>query len=141
MVRERNLTNVLFAGQHPSSGMPDFYRAADALLVHLKPSEIAEHAIPTKVIAYLAAGRPIVCATGGAAGDLVSAAGAGPVVAAGDARALARAVESLAARPAAAREALGSNGRRYFEDHFERRRVIDVYESVLAELACGSRRA
>jgi glycosyltransferase involved in cell wall biosynthesis len=141
MVRERNLTNVIFTGQHPSSAMPDFYRAADALLVHLKASEIAEHAIPTKVIAYLAAGRPIVCATGGAAGDLVAEANAGPVAGAGDARALADAVTSLAAQPPAVRESLGSNGRRYFEDHFERRRVIDVYESVLAELARGSRGA
>jgi colanic acid biosynthesis glycosyl transferase WcaI len=140
MVGERNLTNVIFAGQHPASAMPDFYRAADALLVHLKPSDIAEHAIPTKVIAYLAAGRPIVCATGGAAGDLVAGADAGPVVDAGDARALASAVESLAGQPPAARESLGSNGRRYFEDHFERRRVIDVYESVLAELAREPRR-
>ena len=134
--RARNLalSNVVFAGRHPASDMPDFFHAADALLVHLRPSTIASHAIPTKILAYLAAGRPIVCATGGAAADLVRTAGAGVIVEPGEPRLLADAIRGLAALPPAEREALGASGRRYLRAEFNRQRVIDEYESILREV-------
>jgi len=140
LVTDRALPNVTFAGRHPVDEMPAFMRAADALLVHLRPSEIADHAIPTKILSYMAAARPVICATGGAAADLVRAAGAGCVTAPGDPRALADAVLDLARRPPPARERLGSNGREYLLAHFERQMVIDGYERILLELAGSQRR-
>jgi colanic acid biosynthesis glycosyl transferase WcaI len=115
--------------------MPAFFGAADALIVHLRPSEIAEHAIPAKILAYLAAGKPIVCAVPGAAADLVRDAGAGSVVAPGDARALAAAMLDLAARHPSELQVLGGNGRRYFAEHFSRAHVMRVYEDILHEAA------
>jgi glycosyltransferase involved in cell wall biosynthesis len=56
LVSRNGLTNVRFVGKHPQAEMPAFMRAADALLVHLRRSEIADYAIPTKVLSYLAAG-------------------------------------------------------------------------------------
>lgn len=135
MVAEKQLSNVRFAGRHPAEEMPDFFRAADALLVHLRPSEIADHAVPTKILSYLAAGRPVVCATAGAAADLVRAAGAGPVCAPGDASAMAAAATGLASMPAAAREALGASGRAYLTRQFDKQTVIDDYERLLDEVA------
>jgi colanic acid biosynthesis glycosyl transferase WcaI len=134
-VRELQLTNVRFLGHQPASAMPDFYSAADALIVHLKRSEIADVSIPTKILAYLAAGRPIVCASGGAGADLMAEAGAGPIVEPGDAGGLAAAVASLSVLSGKEREQLGARGRRYFDEHFERARVIDFYERALADLA------
>jgi glycosyltransferase involved in cell wall biosynthesis len=133
-VAKRRLTNVVFAGRHAASAMPDFLRASDALLVHIRPSDVAEHAIPTKILAYFAAGRPILCAMGGAAGDLVTDADAGVVIEPGDAARLAAAVASLAALPLRERERFGSNGRRFLAEHFERQHVIDFYEAVLADV-------
>jgi colanic acid biosynthesis glycosyl transferase WcaI len=127
------LSNVIFAGQHPASAMPDFYRAADALVVHLRPSAIAAHAIPTKILAYLAAGKPIICAMSGAAAELVDDARAGILVAPGDAAALAEAIRMLAATPAAERNIMGANGRRYLLDHFAKDQIIDEYERFLRE--------
>jgi glycosyltransferase involved in cell wall biosynthesis len=133
---QRNgLSNVVFAGRHPAAEMPDFFRAADALLVHLRPSGIADHAIPTKILAYLAAARPIVCAMPGAAADLVRDAQAGPVLSPGDAPGLARVIQALARLPAAERQTLGMNGRRYLDEHFRKARVIDEYEGILSEAA------
>lgn len=129
------LVNVVFAGQHPASAMPDFFRAADALLVHLRPSMIAAHAIPTKILAYLAAGKPIICAVPGAAAELVTAAAAGPVVPPGEPHALAATIRELAALPPETRERMGASGRCHLERHFRKDRVIDEYEAVLRELA------
>lgn len=102
---------------HPASEMPDFFRAADALLVHIRPSEIADHSVPTKMLAYMAAGRPIVCAMPGAAAELASAACAGPVLPAGDAPA-----------------------KQFLAHLFSKSGVIDEYERVLVERGRGTGR-
>lgn len=135
LVGELGLCNVHFLGQHPQSEMPALLRAADALVVHLRRSEIAEHAVPTKILSYLAAGRPVLCATSGAAAELIRAAKAGVTIAPGDSRALADAVVQLQSLSADDREQLGRNGRQYLDAHFEKGRVIDGYERTLYELA------
>ena len=134
-VRQRRLSNVIFAGRHPSSAMPDFYRGADALLVHLRPSRIADLAIPTKVLAYLAAGKPIVCAVPGATAELVRTSGAGTVSPPGDADALAGAIRQLAAAPASERAAMGARGPSYLSAHFRREHVIGEYAQILQEVS------
>jgi colanic acid biosynthesis glycosyl transferase WcaI len=135
MVAEKGLTNVHFVGRHSSGEMPAFLRAADALVVHLRPSEIADHAVPTKILSYLAAGRPVVCATTGASAELVRAANAGLTCEPGNASALAATITALASMPIATREQLGSNGHAYLHAHFEMQTVIDVYERALDEVA------
>jgi colanic acid biosynthesis glycosyl transferase WcaI len=135
LIAGQGVRSITFAGRHPAAEMPAFMRAADALLVHLRPSEIADHAIPTKILSYMAAARPVVCATGGAAADLIRAADAGVVTPPGDAEALAAAVLGLAACSADERARLGQNGRRHLEAHFEKGAVIDEYERLLIELA------
>lgn len=137
--RGLGLSNVRFAGRHPATAMPDFFRAADALLVHLRPSTIAAYAVPTKMLAYLAAGRPIVCAVPGAAAELAHAAGAGPVIPPGDPQALAHALRQLAAMSTAERDTLGARGRAYLREHFNRSRVIGEYEAILRETAAEPR--
>lgn len=139
LISEKGVTNVRFAGQHPSSEMPAFMRAADVLLVHLRCSQIADHAIPTKILSYMAAGRPVLCATGGAAADLIRSAEAGIVTDPGDAAALVEAVVHLASLSPEAREQLGQNGRAYLHAHFEKQAVIDEYERVLSEMAAARR--
>jgi glycosyltransferase involved in cell wall biosynthesis len=135
LTEERRLGNVQFVGRHPAAEMPDFLRAADGLLVHLRPSGIAEHAIPTKILSYLAAGRPILCAAGGASADLVGEAGAGLTLAPGDPAGLAAAVTRLASMTLKDRLQSGERGRQYLIANFEKTRVIDFYEQVLMELA------
>jgi glycosyltransferase involved in cell wall biosynthesis len=135
LAAEQGLANVIFAGHHPAGEMPAFMQAADALVVHLRPSAIAEHAIPTKILAYLAAGRPVICATGGAAAELVREAGAGVTPPPGDAAALAGAILQLQAAGAAERERIGATGRDFLRRHFDKQAVITTYEQVLGEVA------
>lgn len=131
LVRADGLTNVIFAGRHPASAMPAFMSAADALLVHLRPSGIADHAIPTKILSYFAASRPIVCGMAGAGAELVSKAGAGVITPPGDGTAMAEAVRRLAAMPAPDRQVLGQNGRHYLQTHLSVPVVMDEYERVI----------
>jgi colanic acid biosynthesis glycosyl transferase WcaI len=135
LAADRALENVRFVGRHPADAMPDFFAAADALLVHLKPSTIAEHAIPTKILAYLAAGRAIVCAMPGAAAELVRNARAGLVVEAGNPVELASAIRAIAELPSDVRDSYARNARQYVREHFDKSRVIDAYEAILDEVA------
>ncbi|CAN5730033.1 glycosyltransferase family 4 protein [soil metagenome] len=137
LVADRGATNVAFAGRHPASEMPAFFAGADVLLVHLRKSDIADHAIPTKILAYMASARPIICATGGAAAEVVSNAGAGIVTEPGEPQALADAVEDLASRPESERARMGHSGRAYLHEHFDKQHVIDQYERVLLDAAAG----
>ena len=126
---------TVFLGWRPHEEMPALMAAADALLVHLADNAVFDAVVPTKTVAYLAAGRPIVMAVRGAAADLVQHTETGVVVAPGRPEQLAAALDALARLDEEARAAMGARGRARFEDTFAKDRVVPQYESVLAGVA------
>lgn len=128
---------VVFLGRQPAESMPAFFAAADALLVHLKKGELSRLVIPTKTMAYLAAGRPIIMAMDGAAAELVTDAAAGAAIPPGDAPRLAEAIEAMRGLCDAERLAMGERGRRYLARHFTREVVVPEYEALLQRVARG----
>jgi glycosyltransferase involved in cell wall biosynthesis len=132
---ERGLHNVRFIGRQPAERMPYFFAWADALLVHLKRDPLFEITIPSKTIAYLACGRPIITCTAGDAADVVCDAGAGLACSPEDPDALAQAVRELAAMPVEQREALGQAGRQAFLKNYTRAVLVDKYYNLLEETA------
>ena len=130
---------VHLLGRHPMESMPRWFAAADALLVTLKRDPIFALTIPSKLQSYLACARPIVAALEGEGARVVTEAGAGYTAVPESAEALARAVRSIAALPAEERAQMGQAGRRYFERHFERGRLLDQLEAWMLELRrCAS---
>lgn len=136
-VTSRGLTNVRLAGRFPTEAMPAIFAQASALLVSLIRSPIMELTIPSKIQAYLAAGRPIIAALDGEGARVVRDAGAGLSCTAEDARALADTVLELQATPAAKLKDMGESGRRYYMQHFEPgllgRKLLDQLKSVNSE--------
>ncbi len=126
---------VQFIQRQPMSEMPNLMAAADVLLVHLKKSELCQWVIPTKTLAYLAAGRPIIMAMEGAAADLVMQAQAGSVIAPDEPEVLAEEVRRMEALPAEKRESMGTAGRAFLLRTMTRARVVPQYESVLQSVA------
>ncbi|USQ13524.1 glycosyltransferase family 4 protein [Legionella lytica] len=118
-IAQREITNISLPGRFPATLMPVIYARATALLVTLKKDEIFSYTIPSKVQAYLAAGRPILAALDGEGAVVVENAQAGLVSSAEDASALAKNIEKLYHMSAAEREKLGIAGRAYFLEHFE----------------------
>jgi glycosyltransferase involved in cell wall biosynthesis len=139
-IAERKLGSTvhLLAGR-PSATMPRYFAAADAMLVSLKRTEIFKLTIPGKVQCYLACGRPILAALDGSAADVIQESGAGVVCPTEDAAALAAAARQLYATDARRLAEMGRNGRRYFEQHFERELVLDRIESIIDEVNGGQR--
>ena len=72
-----DLTNVFFLSPVPPSQIGAYLSAADVLLVHLKEDPLFRITIPSKIQAYLAAGKPILSAVPGDASNLVTESQAG----------------------------------------------------------------
>jgi len=117
-VRGRCLAQVELPGRFEPEQMPALLAQADALLVSLVRGPAMSLTIPSKIQAYLAAGRPVLASMDGEGARVVEEAGAGLVCGAEDAQALADAALRLAGLEAAQRQRMGEAGRRYYEAHF-----------------------
>lgn len=126
---------VTFLGRFPAARMPEFFRAADALLVSLKPEPIYALTIPSKVQSYMAAGRPILAMLDGEGRRVVDEAGAGLSVSAGDAAGLAAAARQISAASRETLHAMGQAGLAYARGQFDRDALVVRLEAWMEEAA------
>jgi glycosyltransferase involved in cell wall biosynthesis len=130
------LENIIFVEPIPKTAMPAALASADACIAILKPIEMYKTVYPNKVFDYMAAARPVVLAIDGVIREVVESASGGIIVPPGNAESLADAIRSLARNPHVGRN-LGQNGRRYVEQHFDRRAVAAQMTSLIADIIEG----
>ncbi|MGE0422863.1 MAG: glycosyltransferase family 4 protein [Reyranellaceae bacterium] len=132
------LDNLLLLPFQPFARMPDMLASADVLMAILEP-EAGVYSVPSKVLTYLCAGRPLLAAmpAENLAARTIAAQGAGIVVAPDDGQGFAGAAARLHDDPAA-RTTLGCNARRYAEATFDIHRITDRFEAVITK-ACHLR--
>ncbi len=116
---------------NPWKGYPACMAALDALLVYSKKSELSRHVIPTKTLAYLAVGQPVLMAMDGAAAQLTEKVGAGLVASLEDASAVAEGIRLFADMRYSGHAAMGKRGRDYVAAHFPEDYRIAQYEAIL----------
>ncbi|MCX7101800.1 MAG: glycosyltransferase family 4 protein [Methylobacter sp.] len=124
-VMRLELPNLHLPGRFSLETMPGFMQKASALLVTLADQNIFRATIPSKVQAYLAAGRPILACLNGEGANLVVEAGAGLSVPAEDGPALAAAVLQMYHMSEQERNTMGERGRLYFTQHFSHNMLVD----------------
>ncbi len=129
-VDELALDNVTLWPGVPRHEVPALLAAADVCLAPLRDVPLFSAFIPSKIFEYLAAGRPVVGAVRGEPARILQEAGA-LVVEPEDSAGLAGAVRDVAADPGR-RAAMGRQGRRHVERHFDRKRLAARYEDLLA---------
>lgn len=137
-IRHRNLENVVLTGRLPAAAMQTIFSAASALLVTLRDEPIFAYTIPSKVQAYLAAGRPIIASMNGEGARVVVAAGAGIACVAENSVALAEAVLAMEALTPQERAQLGENGKSYFSEHYEPQKLMEQLIGHLESLRAPS---
>jgi glycosyltransferase involved in cell wall biosynthesis len=131
--QDMGLTNVLFLPPVAKEDMSGVMAAADACIAILKPVEMYKTTYPNKVFDYMAAGRPVLCAIDGVIREVIETAHAGIFVPPGNAQALAEAVMHLYKHSSEGSQ-MGSNGRAYVVQHFNRAILSDRMEHLLASL-------
>jgi glycosyltransferase involved in cell wall biosynthesis len=128
---ERQLLNLHLPGRFPVENMPAFMQKASVLLVTLSDEDILRLTVPSKVQAYLAAGRPIIACLNGEGARLVAKAEAGLTVQAQDAKGLAAAVLRLYRMAPEERAAMGRRGSEFHVKNFSHDMLVDRLIGVL----------
>lgn len=113
------LSNLILAGRFAPQAMPQIFEKSSALLVSLNDNEAFAQTVPSKIQAYLAAGRPILASINGEGARVVSEAGAGLTSAAEQVLPLVENIRRVQALGVAEREAMGKSGRDYFDVNFD----------------------
>jgi colanic acid biosynthesis glycosyl transferase WcaI len=137
--------NLLILPLQPIGDLADMLGAADVLVAQLE-ADAGQFSVPSKVLSYLCAGRPILLAAPPAnlAFRTVEACGAGVCVASDDTAGLIAAAQKLAGDEALRLRA-GAAGRAYAEATFQIPAITDRFEAVFAEAvaarAGGGRKA
>lgn len=131
--RERGLENVRVNGFQPFDRLPQVLASADVFLAVLEP-EAAAFSVPSKVLTYLAAGRPsVLCvAPENLASRTVNRAQAGLTVGPGDTSGFLEAARRLRA-DGDLRVAMARSARSWAEEHFDIDRIAEAFEAELQE--------
>ncbi|HKX35257.1 MAG TPA: glycosyltransferase family 4 protein [Rhizorhapis sp.] len=135
--RELGFTNLLLFDYQPHENLPMILATADVLTPILEPFA-GELSVPSKVLAYLCAGRTIVAAMPEAnlATRIVQEAGAGIVVPAGDRQRFVAACLAMMQK-ASARLEYEANGRAYAERAFDIAQVGGRFLDIFAAAQKG----
>lgn len=119
MAAERRLENVLFLDVIPKRAVSSFLEAMDGLYISFARRRLYQYGIsPNKIMDYMMAARPIVCAIQEDVGnDLVADAGAGFSTPPEDPAAIAAAIRRLIAATPIQRAEMGQRGKAYVLRH------------------------
>lgn len=121
---------VVFHGRYPQEEMKRFYRMADCFLLTLRGGDFIGKTLPAKSQDYLSVGKPVVAAADEAVQEMVKEANCGAAVPAGDAAALAKAMEDVISHFEYYRE-MGVNGRRFYEENYTKKVYMDRLTKLL----------
>lgn len=146
-VQDEHLGNVRLIPRMPLQQVNAVLANSDVLLIHLVRSPLTRVAIPQKLQAYLAAGRPILLAGEGDALDLFRQTGAGLACDPENAESLAQTVSHFMQLNAAERQEMGQQGLRFYREVLSFDKGVDRIEQIFATLSempkklCRGRRA
>ena len=128
------LRNVIFMPRVEPVVVGDYVAAGEVMLVHLRNTPLFALNIPSKVQAYMLAGKPVLIGVPGEAEQLILRAKAGVSVPSESPRDMANAVISLAGMPLEKLNELGKNGQNYYwqELCMEKgmKKFIEVFDKV-----------
>jgi colanic acid biosynthesis glycosyl transferase WcaI len=123
------LTNVQFLGLQPDERFSELLRTADFHLIPQK-AEAADLVLPSKLGGIFATGRPVIAMSKPDTGLADEVAGAGLIIAPGDASALAAAAQALAGDPQLC-SSLGKNARAIALSRWDKTAILKSLEQTL----------
>lgn len=130
MAEAKKLKNICFVGQQAREKIPAYIAASDGCLVLLRKSEVFETVIPTKMLEFMACGRPVILAVDGQAREILERSRGGVCVEPENVEELCDAILQLRQQPEFC-QAMGRNGREYIAQNLSRERTALEYLEIL----------
>jgi glycosyltransferase involved in cell wall biosynthesis len=138
IAEEANLTNVRFLDPEPPENVARYAGIADVLYVGLVPGFLARLSIPSKVVSYMACGKPILSTVAGETAEMIAQAGAG-ITCEPEGGAIMRSILQLRDAGEEERMRMGASAHRVFLDQFSRERLLGEHEAVMDAVAGETR--
>jgi glycosyltransferase involved in cell wall biosynthesis len=124
---------IKFTGRLSKSDIPMVLASSDALLIHLKKTELFESVIPSKIFESMAMERPLIMGVEGESAEIVRQSGSGMFMESENAQQLVDALLKLK-NDESMRRRLGANGRVFVKEHYTRdslaKKFLDKIESL-----------
>ncbi|WP_413581373.1 glycosyltransferase family 4 protein [Bdellovibrio sp. HCB288] len=128
-----NISNVIFVGKKPVHDMPMFFERCSALFVSLRSDDLFSKVIPSKVQAYMSAGKPLLASLNGEGARIVLEAGAGYSSPADDLDSLVIAIRKMKGLGEVQRIEMGLRAKKYYMANFEKSRIVEKIARILKE--------
>lgn len=122
---------VFCLGRFPLEAMPSLFSQASVLFMALKDVPIFSLTVPSRLQAYMSAGKPVVAMINGEGADLIKEADCGWSVPAEDSKALADMLLRLSKEDSEILKQKGENGKKYSKAHFDFKTCIDNLEEII----------
>jgi colanic acid biosynthesis glycosyl transferase WcaI len=134
-VARRGLKNLTLLPFQPRERVCDAQSAADVMLLTAS-AQMGATSVPSKLITYLAVGKPVICAAASDsdAASLVGDGGLGVVVPPENPAALAEAIQAMAAKDRAAISEMGQRSRAVALERYSLQSAVASFERLFAEL-------
>jgi len=136
--RDHDAPNLVLLDYQPYEDLPEVLASADLLVAVLEP-DASKYSVPSKVLTYLCAGRPVVgiMPSDNSVAEILVNNAAGVVVEPTEREKVSAAVLEILEHEDR-REELGRAGRRYAEAEFSPDRAADRFESVFGPWLAAS---
>lgn len=137
MVEDKSIRNVKFIPRKPLSEINSLLNCADVLLVHLSDNDLFKITIPSKIQAYLAAGKPIMAGVRGDAANLVEAAKAGLSCKSEDPQDIAAVAEKFSRLDREELLRMGINGKEFYRQELSFDIGVNRFINIFKETAAN----
>jgi glycosyltransferase involved in cell wall biosynthesis len=128
------LPNVILLGYiQQRSELPYLYSCADVMLVHIRRSPSGAVSLPSRILAYMACARPILACCEGAPRRLIETACCGMGCEPESPERMAALIVK-AMRSRAILQELGTNGCRYYREHFSETETMEKLMALMESL-------
>jgi len=130
---QENIESIIFLPQMLPEEVNRYYSVADALFFQLENQIIWNDTIPSKVYAYMLAGRPIIAALKGDSADIVSESQGGLICEPCNARQIADCILKIADMSVEERKLMGEKNYIYIKSNYSKDSMIKKMEDILKE--------
>lgn len=135
-------SSVRFVPFQADEEIARMFAGADVLLLN-QLAAVKDTVIPSKLLTYMSAGRPVLAAVNASSqgAEILRDADGGRIVAPEDPDALAAAARWFTELPAEQRQAFGTRNRSYAEKHFDQRKTLAAHERFMFGVNGSGRRS